>query len=440
MLIKIDITYKKYNIMKPKVFYTAMQIIAVYILLTACLFAGCGGAGGVNSAEGTNLAGMDERKPTATVYDETRKISLYDPYMHDAQVLTIYCLPGWQLVGRVDMEDFQQANGSPNAQIKGSDGARQLGFYSEMVRSYYDENDGVPTGQRHPLLRTMKRSYTTAEDYLQYVVRTQFPDARSIELKEVLTYDKLPDVMKQRSDTYGKVLLQNFQKGLANSVMGSSFAQIRAAKSDAAIIGCVIKLENGREVYHVATAIFFIIDLRMPYGTMRTIDRRLWNVIELTTYSASNESDLDLAGGEALRMKGTVKFNPRYLQTITSMQQSSISQIQQNVRAGVLRNQQQAARISEQLRQNAAEISDIQMSMYESTSAMQDRVAALRSEAIRGVNPYVSSDGTVVDVPIGSGTQVWSTSDASTILSSDSYFFNPNIGSTTEYQQMQLLH
>ena len=30
----------------------------------------------------------------------------------------------------------------------GSDGARQLGFYSEMARSYYDENDGVPTGRR----------------------------------------------------------------------------------------------------------------------------------------------------------------------------------------------------------------------------------------------------------------------------------------------------
>ena len=91
------------------------------------------------------------------------------------------------------------------------------------------------------------------------------------------------------------------------------------------------------------------------------------------------------------------------------------------------------------MRQTADEIGDIQMSMYESTSAMQDRVNALRSEAIRGVNPYMSSDGTVVDVPIGSGTQVWSTSDAGTILSSDSYFFNPNIGSTIEFQQMQLL-
>ena len=32
--------------------------------------------------------------------------------------------------------------------VGGSDGARQLGFYSEMARSYYDENDGVPTGRR----------------------------------------------------------------------------------------------------------------------------------------------------------------------------------------------------------------------------------------------------------------------------------------------------
>ena len=401
---------------------------------------GCVGTGGSgHSAEKTDLDGKKRHKPTATVYDKTRSVSLHDPYMQNAQVLTIDCLPGWQLVGKVDLEDFQQANGSPNAQIKGSDGARQLGFYSEMIRSYYDENDGVATGQRHPLLRNIKRPYTTAEDYLQYVVRTQFPNAHSIELKEVLTYDKLPDVMKQRADTYGQVFLQNFQRGLANSVMGSNFAQIRAANSDAAIIGCLIKLDGGREVYHVATAFFFIIDLRMPYGTMRTIDRRLWNVIELTTYSASNESDLDLAGAEALRMKETVKFNPQYTQAITSMQQANIERIQQNVRAGIARNQQQAARISEQLRQNAAEISDIQMSMYESTNATQDRVTQLQSEAIRGVNPYVNSDGTVVDVPISSGTQVWSTSDAGTILSSDSYFFNPNIGSTIEYQEMQLL-
>ena len=411
------------------------------LLLTTCLTAGCGGAGGSESAaEGTTPAGTDERKPTATVYNETRKVTLYDPYMQNAQVLTIECLPGWQLVGKVDLEDFQQANGTPNAQIKGSDGARQLGFYTEMARSYYDENDGVATGQRHPLLRSMKRPYTTAEDYLQYVVKTQFPDARSIELKDVQTYDKLPDAMRQYADKYGQILLRNFQQGLANSVMGSSFTQIRGAKADAAAIGCVIKLEDGKEVYHVATACFFILDVRMPYGTMRTIDRRLWNVLELTTFTAADEKSLDVAGTEASRMKGSIQLNPQYSQAIVSMQQGRIEQIKQNVRAGIIRNQQQAARISEHLRQNAAEISDIQMSMYESTSAMQDRVTQLHSEAIRGVNPYVSSDGTVVDIPIGSGTQVWSTSDASTILSSDSYFFNPNIGSTIEYQQMQLLH
>lgn len=410
------------------------------LILVACLSVGCGMANrGDTSSDKAVSETTQKRKPTATVYDETRKVSLYDPYMQNAQVLTVDCLPGWQLVGKVDLEDFQQSNGSPNAQIKGSDGARQLGFYSETVRSYYDENDGVATGQRHPLLRNMKRPYTTAEDYLQYVVKTQFPQARSIELKEVLTYDKLPEPIRQRADTYGQVFLQNFQRGLANSVMGSGFAQIRAAKTDAAVVGCVIKLEGGREVYHAATAFFFILDLRMPYGTMRTIDRRLWNVIELTTYSASNESDLALAGTEASRMKATVQFNPQYTQTIASMQQAGIERIKQHVRAGIVRNQQQAARISEQLRQNAAEISDIQMSMYESTSATQDRVAQLQSEAIRGVNPYMSSDGTVVDVPISSGTQVWSTSDAGTILSSDSYFFNPNIGSTIEYQEMQLL-
>ena len=289
------------------------------LLLTTCLTAGCGGAGGSgNFAEGTTPAGTDECKPTATVYNETRTVSLKDPYMQNAQVLTIECLPGWQLVGRVDLEDFQQANGSVNTQIKGSDGARKLGFYSEAIRSYYDENDGVATGQRHPLLRSMKRPYTTAEDYLQYVVRTQFPHARSIELKDVQTYDKLPDAMRQYADKYGQILLRNFQQGLVNSVMGSSFTQIRGAKADAAAIGCVIKLEDGKEVYHVATACFFILDVRMPYGTMRTIDRRLWNVLELTTFTAADEKSLDVAGTEASRMKGSIQLNPQYSQAAIS--------------------------------------------------------------------------------------------------------------------------
>ena len=399
------------------------------LLLVACLSAGCGAAGrGDTSSDEADPETTQKRKPTATVYDETRKVSLYDPYMQNAQVLTIDCLPGWQLVGK-----------SVNTQIKGSDGARKLGFYSEAIRSYYDENDGVATGQRHSLLRSMKRPYTTAEDYLQYVVKTQFPHAQSVRLKEVLTYDKLPAAMRQRADAYRDMLLRNFRQGLANSVMGSSFANILGAKADAAAIGCIIKLENGEELYHMATAFFFILDVRMPYGTMRTIDRRMWNVLELTTYTAADEKNLDLAGNEASRMKASIRVNPQYMQAIAAIQQAGIERIKQNVRAGIIRNQQQAARISEQIRQNAAEISDIQMSMYESTSAMQDRVTQLHSEAIRGVNPYVSSDGTVVDVPIGSGTQVWSTSDAGTILSSDSYFFNPNIGSTIEFQQMQLL-
>ena len=274
----------------------------------------------------------------------------------------------------------------------------------------------------------------------QILERTTFTLDEYSPTSEVLTYDKLPAAMRQRADAYRDMLLRNFRQGLANSVMGSSFANILGAKADAAAIGCIIKLENGEELYHMATAFFFILDVRMPYGTMRTIDRRMWNVLELTTYTAADEKSLDTAGGEASRMKASIRVNPQYMQAIAAIQQAGIERIKQNVRAGIIRNQQQAARISEQLRQNAAEISDIQMSMYESTSAMQDRVTQLHSEAIRGVNPYVSSDGTVVDIPIGSGTQVWSTSDAGTILSSDSYFFNPNIGSTIEYQQMQLLH
>ena len=410
------------------------------LILAACLSAGCGMANrGETSSDGVASGTMRNRKPTATVYDRERTVTLRDPYMQNAAALTIDCLPGWQLVGKMDIEEFQQNNGSISFQIKGSDGVRQLGFYTELSRPYYDENDGVPAGQRHPLLRCMKHPYTRAEDYLRYVAESQFPDARSIEVVETASYDQVPEAFRRRADQFGQIRFNQFRQSLAQSAMGSSFAQILAARSDAAIVLCSITLKNGQKLLHALNACFFILDVRMPAGTMRTIDRRMWEVIGLTTYTAFDQEGLNQAAEEAERMKASLKMNDRYVQSYASMQQAAISRIQQNVRAGIIRNQQQAARISEQLRQTADEISNIQMSMYESTSAMQDRVAALRSEAIRGVNPYMSSDGTVVDVPIGSGTQVWSTSDAGTILSSDSYFFNPNIGSTVEYREMQLL-
>lgn len=413
------------------------------------LLAGCGFSGDNNSVR-RNAEDMyveeevadihpNERKPTATVFDKTRRVTLYDPYMQNAEVMTMDCLPGWQVIGRVDLEGLEKCNDGSNIQIKGSDGVRQLGFYFEQSRSYCDEADGVPTGQRHPLLQKLKRPYTTAEDYLRFVVQTQFPDAESVELKDVVGYDKLPSEQQKEIQKFGQVLLEATKVGLSRSAMGSGFSQILNAYPDVAIAEYIIKLKNGKLLYHAAFAKFFIYDLRMPSGMMSTVDRRYWSVVDLKTATAPDEESLQVAMTEMNTMNASVKLNQQYQAAILAIQQGRNDRMKQEIFAGIARNQRQAAALSRQIQENAAEISDIQMSMYESTSAMQDRVTALRSEAIREVNPYVSSDGTVVDIPIGSGTQVWSTSDAGTILSSDSYFFNPNIGSTIEYQEMQLL-
>ena len=279
----------------------------------------------------------------------------------------------------------------------------------------------------------------TAEDYLRFVVQTQFPDAESVELKDVVGYDKLPSEQQKEIQKFGQVLLEAVKVGLSRSAMGSGFSQILNAYPDVAIAEYIIKLKNGKLLYHAAFAKFFIYDLCMPSGMMSTVDRRYWSVVDLKTATAPDEESLQVAMTEMNTMNASVKLNQQYQAAILAIQQGRNDRMKQEIFAGIARNQRQAAALSRQIQENAAEISDIQMSMYESTSAMQDRVTALRSEAIREVNPYVSSDGTVVDIPIGSGTQVWSTSDAGTILSSDSYFFNPNIGSTIEYQEMQLL-
>lgn len=413
-------------------------------LLTNCSLSGNSGAttpetpGDPERVETLAKQG-NERKPTATVSKETRQVTLHDPYMQNAKVLTMDCLPGWQIIGRVDQEEFMKGIGSPNIQVKGSDGTRQMGFYFEQIRSYYDEADGVPEGQRHPLLQTIKRAYTTAGDYLNFVTKTQFPDAESIELVELVDHDKLPPEQKTELQKFGQIFLDAVRQGLARSAMGSGFAQIMNAYPDMAIAVYKVKSPKGDAFYHMLMAKFFIHDLRMPSGTMNMINRRYWSVIDLRTATAPDEKAMEVASQEMATMCASVKLDQQYQATINAIAQGRNDRMKSMVMDGIAKNQRQAAMLSRQIQENASEISDIQMSMYESTSAMQDRVTALQSEAIREVNPYVNSDGTVVDIPIGSGSQVWSNSDASTIYSSDSYFFNPNIGSTIEFQQMQLL-
>ncbi len=420
------------------------SLIIITGLLTSCGLSGSNGAstpetpGNPEQVETLAKQGK-ERKPTATVFNETRQVTLKDPYMQDAEVLTMDCLPGWQIIGRVDQEEFMKGIGSPNIQVKGSDGTRQMGFYFEQSRSYYDEADGVPEGQRHPLLQTIKRPYTTARDYLDFVARTQFPEAESIELVELIDYDKLPPEQQTELQKFGQTFLDAVRQGLARSAMGSGFAQILNAYPDMAIANYKVKPQKGDVFYHMLSAKFFVYDLRMPSGMMSTITRRYWSVIDLQTVTAPDEKAMEIASKELVTMCASVKLNQQYQAAINAIQQGRNDRMKSMVMEGIAKNQRQAAMLSRQLQENAIEISDIQMSMYESTSAMQDRVAALRSEAIREVNPYVNSDGTVVDIPIGSGSQVWSNSDASIIYSSDSYFFNPNIGSTIEFQQMQLL-
>ena len=74
------------------------------LLLSVCLLSGCGTASrGDTSAAESAPGATSQHRPTATVYDEVRTVTLRDPYMQHAEALTIDCLPGWQLVGKIDV-------------------------------------------------------------------------------------------------------------------------------------------------------------------------------------------------------------------------------------------------------------------------------------------------------------------------------------------------
>ncbi len=81
------------------------------------------------------------------------------------------------------------------------------------------------------------------------------------------------------------------------------------------------------------------------------------------------------------------------------------------------------------------EISDMIMASYNRRQAVQDRVAENFSQAIRGVEAYVTPDNREVELPAGY-EQAWTNALGDYIVS-DSPSYNPNVGSNQHWTPLK---
>jgi hypothetical protein len=120
----------------------------------------------------------------------------------------------------------------------------------------------------------------------------------------------------------------------------------------------------------------------------------------------------------------------RILQERIAMQQA-LQQMAAAQRASFQRSMHRLSDVSRTI----SETGDMVMSGYESRSASYDRMADNWSEAMRGVDSYVTPGGSSVELP-GGYEHAWSNGLGEFVVT-DSSFLNPNDFASGSWERMQ---
>jgi hypothetical protein len=183
--------------------------------------------------------------------------------------------------------------------------------------------------------------------------------------------------------------------------------------------------ENGRDIVEdvTATMTYMISYLQNMYGM--TITSTAWVPVTYSFKAPAKEFD------EKIRIFKIItdsrKENPVWAINCTKLG-ASVTREQ-------LRQQNAIFNRMQQIRQTQSEISDMIMDSYQKRSASYDRVFDNYSQAVRGVDTYTDPvNNWNVDLPTGCDT-AWT--DGSDYLFSMDPGFNPNIGSTVNWERMR---
>jgi hypothetical protein len=179
--------------------------------------------------------------------------------------------------------------------------------------------------------------------------------------------------------------------------------------------------EGGRAIEEDVYCVLVYAQTPMLPGTT------FWTADRLFAFKAA-KGKLDGMGGLLHTMASSVKVNPawfaKYQQVVALWQQGKM----QSIRS--------AGELSRYIARTSDEISAMNRQAYEARQAANDRVNRNFSEYIRGVETYQNPvESRSVELPSGY-RDAWVSGNGEYVLSNDPNF-NPNVGSTQNWQRMK---
>jgi len=184
--------------------------------------------------------------------------------------------------------------------------------------------------------------------------------------------------------------------------------------------------ENGRrveeEIYCVVESVSFPIQ-----SMMGQVTNTLWTVGYIFSFKAP-QGRLDAAAKTFQTMIFSFRLNPgwfnRYNQVVQYLIQAQIQRIQS------------IGQLSRIISQTSSEISDMMMDSYNQRQKVYDNISTNFSRHIRGVDAYHDPiEGKTVELPSGYNN-AWANPLGEYVLSDDPGF-NPNVGSTQNWQRIE---
>ncbi|MDR1880348.1 MAG: hypothetical protein LBQ78_05395 [Tannerellaceae bacterium] len=369
--------------------------------------------------------------------EQAKTVRATAPEMNDMEMLTMTQAPGWQLLAGTQWIGNAYCNS-----IKGVNERLGAFFFLDYNRNYTQSSmaqSGTTDG------KSVYLNLMSAADYLDYVFRRQFSAVKDAKRTLLKTLDQYPEADRQQLEQLRITLYNNALQYVRQSPT-ASYMKIRNQTADRA--SAEYKwMQDGDTIVHFMEVIIAATyqDFQGPYLNTSLIlwgQQMLWTATSPSKSGKQVQKDLEL-------MVPTIKFNEQYIAALNAIVMQGIRQgeaetrrIQNEMAQSEIRHQQKMAA---QIMETQEYISNARREVNANRQASMERINQGWTDAIKGVDRYMGTDGKVVEVPISMGNKVWQNAESGTIYTSDSYLFNPiaNLpdkdGIVREFRQLQLL-
>ena len=412
-------------------------IIAAIAITSSCMGKGRPQQGQQEDWQQAEAEQPQGRQRRAVFAEQPKTVHAYAPEMNNMEMLRMTKQPGWQLLAGTQWVSHKYTN-----TIKGVNDDLNASFISDGARGFVQSQMGT-SGTTDG--NTVYLNVMSAVDYLDYVFRRQFSNVKGVTRTKVKTLDMYSENERRQAEE-ARVTMYNAAVQFNRQAPGGQYTQVRAQTADRANVE--YKWVDGKDtIVHIMETFILATyqETRSPYMNMSSV---IWTQEWLGTITVpvknrkKVEDDLN-------RMASTIQWNEQYIAALNSVtmagmqrQAAQSQRIVNEMAQAEIRHQQRMAQI---VNETNTYIANVHRDVNANRQAAMSRVNQGWRDAIVGVDRFMGADGKVVEVPVSMGSKVWQSADAGTILTSDSYLFQPvdylydKNGNLQEFRQLQLM-